>query len=88
MNSSMVNKIAKAKQYAERPDRATFHELKVTFEGDNGPHDVSYANEKWHCTCDFFATWQICCHTMAMERILDRMLTVKQSIPELVGAGV
>ena len=82
MNSSMVNKIAKAKQYAERPERATFSELKVTFEGDNDTHVVSFQDGLWHCGCDFFASWQICCHTMAMERILDPMLKVKQSIPE------
>jgi hypothetical protein len=78
----MVNKIAKAKQYAERPERATFHELRVSFEGDNDRHEVSFRDGKWHCGCDFFATWQICCHTMAMERILEPMLKVKQSIPE------
>lgn len=83
MNSSMVNKIAKAKQYAERPERVTFHELKVSFEGDNGPHEVRFSDGEWHCACDFFATWQICCHTMAMERILEPMIKVKQSIPEL-----
>jgi len=82
LNSSMVNKIAKAKQYAERPERATFHELRVSFEGDNDTHEVTFRDGAWHCGCDFFASWQICCHTMAMERILDPMLKVKQSIPE------
>jgi hypothetical protein len=79
----MVNKIVKAKQYAENPERATFHSFKVSFEGDNGPHDVSFQDDVWHCTCDFFATWQICCHTMAMEHILEPMVKVKQSFPEL-----
>ena len=82
MNSSMVNKIAKAKQYAERPDRAVFHDLRVSFEGDNDTHEVTFREGNWHCGCDFFASWKICCHTMAMERILEPMLKVKQSIPE------
>ena len=82
MNSSMVNKIVKAKQYAENPERATFREFEVTFQGDNDSHDVRFKNGVWHCSCDFFSTWQICCHTMAMERILDPMLRVKQGIPE------
>jgi hypothetical protein len=83
LNSSMVNKIVKAKQYAERPERATFTSLEVDFDGDNGIHHVSFSGESWHCNCDFFAAWQICCHTMAMERILDPMVKVKQSLPEL-----
>lgn len=83
MNSSMVNKIAKAKQYAEHPERATFTRLEVDFDGDNGIHKVSFDGATWHCECDFFAAWQICCHTMAMERILDPMVKVKQNLPEL-----
>jgi hypothetical protein len=79
----MVNKIVKAKQYAENPERATFHELRVSFEGDNDKHEVRFQEGVWHCSCDFFSTWQICCHTMAMERILEPMVKVKQSLPEL-----
>jgi hypothetical protein len=86
LNSSMVNKIVKAKQYAERPDRASFQSLEVDFDGDNGIHRVSFHEGVWHCECDFFATWQICCHTMAMERILDPMVKVKQSLPEMATA--
>jgi len=82
LNSSLVNKIVKAKQYAESPQRATFREFEVTFEGDNDSHKVGYRNGQWNCSCDFFSSWQICCHTMAMERILDPMIKVKQSIPE------
>ena len=82
MNSSMVNKIVKAKQYAENPARAAFREFEVTFQGDNDSHDVRFQNGVWHCSCDFFSTWQICHHTMAMERILDPMIKVKQTIPE------
>lgn len=82
----MVNKIVKAKQYAENPGRATFQNLKVSFAGDNDTHEVRFHDGVWDCSCDFFSTWQICCHTMAMERILEPMLKVKQSIPELATA--
>jgi hypothetical protein len=79
----MVNKIVKAKQYAENPERATFHEFTVSFEGDNDRHEVRFREGAWQCSCDFFSTWQICCHTMAMERLLEPMIKVKQSLPEL-----
>jgi hypothetical protein len=83
LNSSMVNKIAKAKQYAERPDRVSFTNFEVDFDGDNDVHRVTFADNTWRCNCDFFGTWKICSHTMAIERILGPMLKVQQSIPEL-----
>ena len=82
MNSSMVNKIVKAKQYAQEPHRVNFEHLEVSFEGDNGSHRVRFDNNVWDCSCDFFAAWKICCHTMAMERLLEPMISVKQNIPE------
>lgn len=85
MNSSMVNKIAKAKQYAERPDRVSFNSFEVDFDGDNGIHRVTFAGGSWRCNCDFFGAWQICSHSMAIERILGPMLKLQQSIPELAG---
>ncbi len=86
MNSSMVNKIVKAKQYAERPERATLLSFEADFDGDNGIHRISYDNGTWRCNCDFFGAWQICSHTMAMERMLDPMVKVKQSLPEMATA--
>lgn len=88
MNSSMVNKIVKAKQYAQEPNRVVFKHLEVDFEGDNGLHKVTFDRDTWSCGCDFFSAWQICCHTMAMERLLDPMLKVKQTIPEAAVAPV
>ena len=86
MNSSMVNKIVKAKQYAERPERVTFRGFEADFDGDNDAHKVSFAEDSWRCNCDFFGAWQICSHTMAIERILGPMVKVQQSIPELANA--
>jgi hypothetical protein len=86
LNSSMVNKIVKAKQYAERPERVSFRTFEVDFEGDNDLHKVSFAEDTWRCNCDFFSAWQICSHTMAIEHMLGSMLKVQQSIPELANA--
>jgi len=86
LNSSMVNKIVKAKQYAEHPERVTFRSFEIDFDGDNDVHRVSFSGEHWHCNCDFFGAWQICSHTMAMERILNPMLKVKQTMPEMATA--
>ena len=74
MDSAMIGKIQKAKQYAEEMDRILFDEFKVTITGDHHPHDVSYYQGHWSCDCDFFLTRGVCCHTMAMERVLNGML--------------
>lgn len=74
MQSSLIGKIEKAKRYAQETDRITFSELSVTFRGNNDSHSTGYRDGKWRCTCDFFASWGLCCHTMALEKILGNML--------------
>lgn len=74
MDYGMIGKIDKAKRYAEQRDRIQFQEFRVTFAGENNPHTVYYEGGEWHCDCNFFATRGVCSHTMAMERILEKML--------------
>ncbi len=74
MQSSLIGKIEKAKRYAQETDRITFSELSITFRGNNDSHSTGYRDGKWRCTCDFFASWGLCCHTMALEKILGNML--------------
>ena len=74
MQSSLIGKIEKAKLYAQEKDRITFIDFKVKFRGENDTYDISYQDDKWHCTCHFFSTWETCSHSMAMERILENML--------------
>ena len=74
MQSSLIGKIEKARRYAQEPSRVTFHEMRVSFRGENDVHDVNYHEGAWRCSCDFFAGWGRCCHTMALERILVDML--------------
>ena len=84
MYSSLIGKVHKAKQYAQEQDRIQFEQLQVSFRGDNGMHALRYAEGHWHCSCDFFASWRLCCHTMAMEKILGEMLPVKQTFEEIL----
>jgi hypothetical protein len=74
VNSSVIGKIEKARRYAQERDRIRVNSLSVHFHGENGDHSVELANEKWRCTCDFFAGYGACAHTMALERILEGML--------------
>lgn len=74
MDSAMIGKIQKAKQYAEETERIIFDEFKVTISGDHNSHVVAYQNGQWGCDCDFFVTRGVCSHTMTMERVLEGML--------------
>jgi len=70
MDSGMIGKIQKSKQYASEPERIKINSLSVTFQGQNNGHKVTFQDGKWHCDCDFFQTRERCSHTMALERIL------------------
>lgn len=70
MDSGMIGKIQKSKQYATERERIKINALSVTFRGQNNAHQVSFEDGKWQCDCDFFQTRDRCSHTMALERIL------------------
>ena len=81
MDSSIIGKIEKAKQYAEQKDRVNITSFEATFKGNHDNYDVQFSDGAWRCECHFFATREICSHTMAMQRILDEML-IAQCQPE------
>jgi len=86
MQSSIVGKIEKAKRYAQEPDRITFSDFRAKFRGEHDTYDLSYKDGKWLCSCFFFSRWQICSHTMALQRVLDPMLPKEAlSITEVQG---
>jgi len=87
MQSSLIGKIEKAKRYAKETDRVTFHDLSVKFRGENSDYLVNYQDGKWRCTCDFFSKWGLCCHTMAMEEILNDMLPQEARNVQFKAAG-
>jgi hypothetical protein len=74
MDYGMIGKIDKAKRYADQRDRIHFEAFKVTFEGENNRHTVSFESGQWQCDCDFFQTRGRCSHTIALEIILEEML--------------
>ncbi len=78
MNSSMIGKIAKAKEYAQQPSRLQFSRFEASFRGENDNHIVKFDEGTWDCTCHFFHEWGICGHTMAVERMLYVTIPVHQ----------
>ena len=88
MNSSMINKIAKAKRYAEEPERIQFTHFEAKFQGENDTPTTTYDHGSWHCTCRFFQDWSDCCHTMAMQRVLGVTIPSahRQGVPVGIGS--
>lgn len=85
MQSSLIGKIEKANLYAQEPARVSFKSFSASFRGDNGDHEVTYSAGDWACTCNFFQSWRFCCHTMALEKILDPMVKIRST--EILGAS-
>jgi hypothetical protein len=82
MNSSLIGKIEKAKRYAQERNRIRFRNIQADFEGENDRHEVALEGDSWRCSCDFFAGWGACAHTMALERILEGMLPKLALLPQ------
>ncbi len=80
IDSSLINKIQKARRYAEERDRIAFLSFRVEIRGDNDVHTLEYNSGHWQCDCSFFRKRGICSHTMTMERILGPMLPVPQRV--------
>jgi len=88
MQSSMIGKIAKAKQYAQEPDRIKFNQFEATFRGENDTHTTRFDGHAWHCTCRFFSEWGTCSHTMALERVLGVMIPGEARQGEPLTGGI
>jgi hypothetical protein len=80
MDYGMIGKIEKAKRYAEDRKRFRFNKFDVTFHGDNNDHQVSFADGKFGCDCEFFITHQRCGHTMALEILLKEMIPAPEQV--------
>jgi hypothetical protein len=70
----MIGKIEKAIRYAQEPDRVLFDDFRVTLDGDNRRHCVTYRDGVWSCDCETIDQAGYCSHTMTMERILGDMI--------------
>lgn len=81
MDSGMIGKIQKSKQYAKERERIHINSLAVTFEGKNNSHQVTYQDGDWNCDCDFFKTRGVCSHTMALDRVLVREAELNLDLP-------
>jgi hypothetical protein len=75
VHSSMIGKVEKAMRYAHEPDRVKLSRVEASFAGDNGTHIVKLDADRWQCDCHLFAAAGGCSHTLALQKMLDPMLT-------------
>ena len=80
MDTGLVSRIIKARQYAQERGRVEFKQFEVEFKGDHDTYLVSYGQEHWHCTCEEAARMGVCSHIMALERILGDAVTPAQNV--------
>jgi hypothetical protein len=81
MDSAMIAKISKAREYSQEPERITFRTFEVEFQGKHQVYTVSFEHGAWNCTCDFFAQRGVCSHTMTLERVLGVAgVTLEQTV--------
>ena len=75
MNSSFIRKIEKAKDYALQRERVSFQSCTIRFHGENSDHTITYEAGDWGCDCDFLIGRETCTHIMAMQMMLEEMLS-------------
>lgn len=71
---NVVSDVDKAMRYSEESDRLRLLSFEVSFRGDNDTHITAYNEGVWSCGCTFFHSRGVCCHTMALERILKGVI--------------
>lgn len=82
MDSAMIGKISKAREYAQEPERMALVNFTVLFNGKHDTYSVSFDRGKWLCACDFFVQRGVCSHTMAVEKVFAKTgMTLEQPEP-------
>jgi hypothetical protein len=87
MDTSMIGKIQKAKEYAQEPERVTFNSFQAEFRGNNDTYTVTLTPEGWECTCPGYSKYRICPHIMTLEKVFAPMLK-RERLPYAQGQNV
>jgi hypothetical protein len=72
-DEKLQKKRERAKKYASEPERFTIRAIALEMRSEHGVRLITYDDEGWHCTCNFFQEHGTCSHTMAAERLLTSL---------------
>ncbi len=78
MDSSIIGKVDKARKYAEETERVSVTSFTAIFDGKHNIYEVAFDSGNWLCQCLFFTTRGVCSHTMALQRILEDVLSTEK----------
>lgn len=84
MDSAMIAKISKAREYALEPERMTLSDFVVVFNGKHQTYQVAFQQGAWHCTCEFFGQRGFCSHTMAVKKVLEKTGMLLPQVAEVM----
>jgi hypothetical protein len=73
----LERKQAKAEAYAAQPERVTPLSFDFEMQSTHGSRLITYDDDKWGCSCDFFQVHKTCSHVMAVGRILQAISIVQ-----------
>ena len=74
MDSGIIGKVDKAKRYSNETERVNITNLQADFQGEHDTYKVSYNAGGWDCECLFISSRGLCSHTMALQRILNKVI--------------
>ncbi|MGQ9910508.1 MAG: SWIM zinc finger family protein [Candidatus Flexifilum sp.] len=83
---NVVSDVEKANRYAQETDRIHVLAFDASFQGDNDDHRITFADGDFDCTCAFFHSRHVCGHSMALEKLLGKMIVVNQQSPMTAAA--
>ncbi|MCC6629526.1 MAG: hypothetical protein IT340_19275 [Chloroflexi bacterium] len=86
--SSLIGKIEKAGRYAQQPERVRIERLGLTFQGSHDAYELRLAHADWRCSCHTYEAVGLCAHIMAVQRVLEPMLSVEARTSEGLAAAV
>ena len=76
-DEALQAKQAKAEKYASEPERVVPLSLEFAMKSTHGNRLITYDDDTWSCSCDFFQAHETCSHVMAVGRILKRFPIVQ-----------
>lgn len=70
----LIKKVEKAKKYLSEPQRFSRKDSKIELQSEHGIRNMSFINDEWNCSCDFYKEYGICSHAIATQEIVDKLI--------------
>lgn len=68
----LIKKIKKAQNYIKEKERFQISENKAKMNSTHAERNLIFSNGSWKCDCDFFRSYGICSHSIAINEITSK----------------